>query len=496
MANEKEIIRDISVFTIARYSAYFFTILTGLAIAKVLGPADFGVYSALMLIVTYSQYSDFGLLSTIIKKVPFYKGKKEYNKARKIKDIAFSGAITIIFLVSILLIIASFFIKNLSHNTINSLRIIAVIITLQQIFFFYQTHLKVEKRFLMVGKTLLVYSITYFIFILILIIRFRLEGVFFASLIAYAIVLFYTFKKEKFKFKIIILPKKIVQLIRSGFPLLTIGIMYILFTSIDKLMIIKFMDKVQLGYYSIATTLSLIVYFIPQTVAYVTFPHFLERYGDGEDKLHIKNHLFQPTLIISYLLPIVIGLVFITAPVAIYYILPKYIPGITSVKILVCAIFFMSVTVAAGNFLVTLNKEKKIVSTQVISIMLAIILNYFFIINGYGINGIAIATAITYFFYSTCILVYSFRHYINRIIDIIKFFADTYAPFLYIILILALSNIVPITGNLSRDILLTILKLVVFAVFSIPLVWLANKKTGVVKTFFDMISLRLKKKTN
>ena len=80
--------------------------------------------------------------------------------------------------------------------------------------------------------------------------------------------------------------------------------------------------------------------------------------------------------------------------------------------------------------------------------------------------------------------------------DIIKFFAKTYAPFLYIILILALSNLIPITGNLSRDILLTILKLVVFAVFSIPLVWLVNKKTGVVKTFFDMISLRFKKKTN
>jgi len=102
----------------------------------------------------------------------------------------------------------------------------------------------------------------------------------------------------------------------------------------------------------------------------------------------------------------------------------------------------------------------------------------------------------SYFFYSTCILVYSFGHYITRITQLIKFFVKIYAPFLYIILILALSNIIPITGNLSRDILLTTLKLAVFIVLSIPLVWLANKKTGVVKTFFDMISLRLKKKTN
>ncbi|PIZ53939.1 hypothetical protein COY26_00465, partial [Candidatus Woesearchaeota archaeon CG_4_10_14_0_2_um_filter_33_10] len=352
-----------------------------------------------MLIVTYSQYSDLGLLYAMVKKVPFYKGKKEYNKAKETKSIAFSGAIAIIFIASLALIISSFFIKNLAPNTINSLRVIALIIILQQIFFFYQNHLKVEKKFLMIGKTLLVYSITYFIFILILIIKFRLEGVFFASLIAYAIVLFYIFKKEKFKFKIIIMPKKVLQLIRFGFPLLTIGIMSIFLLSIDKLMIIKFMDKVQLGYYSIATTLSWIIYFIPQTISYVMLPHFLERYGEKEDKLYLKSHLFQPTSIISYLMPVVMGLVFITVPVAIYYILPKYIAGIMPAKILICAIFFMSIIVAANSFLITINKERKILLLQAVSIMLAIILNYVFIIRGYGINGIAIATAMSYFFY-------------------------------------------------------------------------------------------------
>ncbi|PIZ53940.1 hypothetical protein COY26_00470, partial [Candidatus Woesearchaeota archaeon CG_4_10_14_0_2_um_filter_33_10] len=75
-------------------------------------------------------------------------------------------------------------------------------------------------------------------------------------------------------------------------------------------------------------------------------------------------------------------------------------------------------------------------------------------------------------------------------------FIKTYIPYLYIILILALSNIIPITGDLPRDILLTTLKLIIFIVFSLPLVWLANKKTGVVKTFFDMVILRFKKKNS
>jgi len=494
MAHEKEIIRDTSIFTVARYSAYFFTILTGLVIAKVLGPASFGVYSALMLIVTYSKYSHLGLLFAMTKKVPFYNGKKKYKEAKEVKNITFSGSLIIILFISLALIIGSFFIKNLDTHTINSIRIIAIIIILQQLLFFYQNHLRVEKKFLMVGKTLLVYSIIYFIFIIVLIIKFKLEGVFFALLIAYISVLFYIFKKEKFKFKITIMPKKALQLMKFGFPLLTMGIMTIFLTSIDKLMIIKFMDKIQLGYYSIAVTIAGIIFFVPHSISYIMFPRFLEIYGKREDKLYLKNYLFQPTLIISYLLPIAMGLVFITAPVAIYYILPKYIQGITSAKILICAIFFMSIIVVANNFLITLNKERKILLIQAISIMLAITLNYFFIIKGYGINGVAIATAISYFFYSTCIIFYSFKHYFHKITKIIKFFVRTYIPYLYIILFLALSNLVPITGNLLRDILLTTIKLAIFAVFSIPLIWIANKKTGIVKTFFDMVLLKFKKK--
>jgi len=488
MAHEKEIIRDTSIFTVARYSAYFFTVLTGLVIAKVLGPASFGVYSALMLIVVYSQYSHLGLLFAMTKKVPFYRGKKQYNKVKETENIVFSGTMIIILFLSLVLIIASFFIRNVSVDTINGMRIIAGIVILQQIFYFYQHYLRAEKKFSVMGKILLIYSITYFIFIIALIMKFRLEGVFIAMLLAYIMAIFYLSKKDEFKLNIKFMPKKTIQLIKIGLPLLTMGIMTLFFISIDKIMIIKFMDKLQLGYYSFAAIVAGIVGFIPQSMNLILFPYIVEKYGEKENKNHIKNYLFQPTLILSYLMPIIIGLVFITAPVAIYYVLPKYLPGIIPFKILICAAFFMSITLPASSFLITINKERKIILFQAISVILAIILNYIFIINGYGINGVAIATAISYLFYTLGIMIYSFNHYINnKFIGYAKFFAETYTPFLYLIVILALSNFIPITGNLLRDILLTVFKLAIFMVLSIPLIWLVNKKTGVVNTSLKLI---------
>ncbi len=500
MAHEKEIIRDTSIFTVARYAAYFFTVLTGLIIAKVLGPAEFGVYSVLILIINYSHYSHFGLLNAVIKKVPFYIGKKNYEKAKETEDIAFTGATIITILISLALIILSFFIKRVSEHTIKGLIIIALIIILKRLYFLYQNHLRVEKRFITFGKNLFIYSLTYFILIIFLslgyklgiplIVKFKIEGILIASLVSYLFLIFYIFIINKFRFQIKINKRKTIQLVKIGFPLLTMGIMYVILTSIDKIMIIKFIDKVNLGYYSIAVFVAELIYFVPQAMAYVVYPHFLERYGKNENKDYIKNHLIQPTLVISYLLPIMIGLVFISAPFAIYYLLPKYVYGVTSLKILVCAIFFMSIVVNSKLFLITINKERHILFLQGISIVIAVILNYIFIKGGYGIMGVAIATAITYFIYSTSLFFYSFKHYINRISKLIKFFIKIYLPFLYIILILVLFDTFPITGNLFKDIIFTSVKLLILLILSIPLLFLANKKTGVIKTFLNITNLK------
>jgi len=485
---EKEIIKNTSIFTIARYSAYFFTILAGFIIARSLGPTLFGVYSALMLVTTYSMYSYLILLLAMTKKVPFYNGKKELEKAEDIEKTVFGGSVLIILVISILLVISSFLIKNVSQSTIKGIRIVAVIVILQQVFYFYQHYFRAEKKFQMMGKSMVIYSIAFFALVITLI-RFNVEGVLLSMLIAYFMVIIYFFRKAGFKAKLPN-PRKMLSLTRIGFPLLTISVMTIIFISIDKIMIIKFMDTTSLGYYSFALLIAGIVLFIPQSVGSVLFPYTLERYGIKENMQHIKNYLFQPTFAVSYLIPIVIGLVFITAPILIYYLLPDYLPGLAVFKILVCSVFFMSLTEPSNNLLVALNREKTILSLQAVSIILAVVLNYIFIVNGYGITGIAIATAISYFFYNINLLIQSFGHYIKGILNYLRFFMKIYAPIVYVVIILLFLDMFPATGILMKDVFFTIVKIILFGVLGIPLVWIANKKTGIIKIFLSLVFKR------
>jgi Na+-driven multidrug efflux pump len=153
----------------------------------------------------------------------------------------------------------------------------------------------------------------------------------------------------------------------------------------------------------------------------------------------------------------------------------------------------MSLILPSNSFLITLNKERKILLMQAVSIILAVILNYLFIIKGYGITGIAIATAVSYFFYSLFILISSFKHYTNGFFNYVKLFFKLYIPIFYVAFLLLAFNFFPLTGFFIKDFLYVLVKSFLFLIFNIPLIWIVNKRTGVVETFFKMALSKSKK---
>jgi O-antigen/teichoic acid export membrane protein len=494
MADEKEIMRDTSIFGVSKILAFFLAGLSGFIVARVLGPAAFGVFSALMLLMNYSQYLHFGLLTAMIKKVPYFAGRKQHRKVDKIKNVAFTGSLLVIAVVSLCLFIATFFLKDMSASTINSVRIVSVVMILQQVYFFYQNFFMVAKRFTTISKSMLVYSASYFVILLLLIFRFGLEGVFTTLLLSHILVISYFIKKGGLVFRLDLDVKNALKLAMIGFPFLMFFVLNIILMSVDRLLILKFLDNSQLGYYSVGFMILEVVILVPLVINYITLPHLLNRYGEKRDTKHLKSLLFQPLAILSYALAITIGFVFVLAPFAIFYLLPQYLASILVLKILLIATFFNSVGGAATNFLVTVNRERKILFLQLGAIVLMALLGYTAIQRGFGIIGVAVVAVATFFVYSTLIILYSLKDYDLGIVGTFVFFVKTYAPFVYMAVILLLLELVPLTGDLAHDALWIVIKMVILGVLILPLLWLVNRKTGVVRLFFEMLRSGVRKK--
>ena len=63
-----------SDYSIARYLSEFLFLLRGLLLARILGPALFGVWSQLKIALLFLQYSQLGVHEALLREVPYALG--------------------------------------------------------------------------------------------------------------------------------------------------------------------------------------------------------------------------------------------------------------------------------------------------------------------------------------------------------------------------------------------------------------------------------------
>ena len=280
----------------------------------------------------------------------------------------------------------------------------------------------------------------------------------------------------------------IVDYIKYGFPLCINGILDQILHSIDKIMIASMLGVESLGFYSIALMAEAYGTGVAKNFNIVIQPHFLEDFGkNGMEKS--SKHVIIYSQVTAYFMTILLSLIFICAPIFIKYILPAFSPGVTALRIFLIPIFFFTISPYSNNFIIALEKQKKLIPIAVLSILLNIVLNYLLIKRGYGINGAAFATAISAFISFCITTIYALAH-CERKIDIIAFFGKVLFPLIYCISGLILVGLISQPQN---TILETMLRAVVFTVYVIPIIFYINKKTGILELLWKSLKEKLKK---
>jgi len=198
-------------------------------------------------------------------------------------------------------------------------------------------------------------------------------------------------------------------------------------------------------------------------------------------------------MILAYLLPLAIGILYLGMPLLVRHILPDYLPGLDALRIVLAGVFFLSLASGASQFLITINKQAKIIPFVVSGAVLTALLNYVFIKLGWGITGVALGSAIAYFLYSSSLVAYGLSYFHFRVGEMLGFFGRIVAPFLYSFGILVVLDLV-LKGDsvsLGNDVLITCIKLVIFAILSIPLLWYINRQTKVVTMLLRQVGVMI-----
>lgn len=429
-----QIIRDIFGYSASTIVSLVIGLIAGFWVARLLGPEDFGIWNAVSLVLAYGAYLELGALSAMGRDLPFCLGQGDMEKAATIEGAArrttIFGAI-----VAALFVIAFSFLPTHSLKMAFGLRAMAAVLILQQVYTYHRILLRSYNQFRELSRQQVLLAIINAVSAVVFVVFLGLNGRLIAAILAQAVIVLYAVRRNPWRPVPQFDLSTTWSLMRVGLPILISGFVVSLLATIDRLMVITFLGEKQLGYFGLALLLTSVVSLIPAMASQVLYPRITHQFGSsGKNVEALRSFVLTPPKILSALLPVLIGSLYLSLPLVISVLLPAYIPGINAARIVIVGIFFFGILGSTDNFLVATGKLKQYALFGSVALLLDIVLDYLFIQLGYGIDGIALGgTLITYFFYSCIVIGYALSHYTKRPGDWVRFFLRLWLPFIYMI---------------------------------------------------------------
>ncbi|WP_155006025.1 MATE family efflux transporter [Pelobacter seleniigenes] len=381
---------------------------TFLLAAKLLGPEIYGLWNGIVLILMYGPNIHLGVLNALNREIPYQEGAGNHEKVVVLRN---TGA-GVVFVTAVPLSLSVFcisFLPWIDHPLDVGLRYVAVILFFQYFYIFQQMLLRSHGLFSLMSIQQVLYSIATILIILPATYYFKFDGFLGGQIIVLIVTLLFLRGHNAIKVKPRFLWVDIFPLIKIGFPIMMVSLAYSLLQSIDRLFIVKYLGKVELGYYTLSIMATGILTLFPMVVGQVVYPRMARKFGKTRRIEDLKPLIYTPTVHLLWSMAVLLTAVYFFAPFLVETFLPEYARGLDALRITIFGLLFLSLVGGFANFLNTVGLQKTYLATLTIAITIGIALNYASMMYGYGIEGIAAATSITYFLYLLIIMGVSFK---------------------------------------------------------------------------------------
>ncbi len=375
-------------------------------LAKNLTVAEYGLlYAVMAFFGLFAMFRDFGLNPALVKYIPEFLVKKDYGKIKSSIKLAFIIQVTIstVFFFCIIYfsqLLAEVFFKAEASTSLLffiGLSFVSSVLfhLVQSIFQGFQK----MKFYAMLDpiRTGIVLVVAFFAISL----GYGITGIafgYFIAGIATGLIGFLVFLRTFpfFKIKSNINNGLRSKLFSFAIPVVGGGVASIAVTYIDTIMITYFRTLDEVGYYQVALPISDLINIFAITLSIVTFPMVSELWARKKNREIIKglSTLIKFSLIIIAL-PSLIIFVFSETIIGMFFG-AKYLPAVTTLRILVLAVVFQSLTTVFFAALKGIGRIKEAVNGILLLAMSVLIFN-FILVQKFGIVGTSVANLISYF---------------------------------------------------------------------------------------------------
>ena len=432
--DKKTIVKEVAILSSAGYVSQTILAVRGFWVAALLGPSVYGVWQILKIFINAAPLLGLGTPHAMMREVPFNKGKNQegYNEA------IIQSTFTLGFLTSLVLGVIVFVWSFTSISTAYHMEVrIAVLAFIGgYVLYFSRSYLRATNNMITLSKLNLVDAVLNTTIGLVLLIQYGLKGLI-VGLIVTQVALFFYFQLKRY-LSFGMHRETIARLLRVGLPILASTFGQFWMFRIDSVIVFLMLGATHTGYYGLAAFIILSAQYIPESIAVVLMPKLLHKYGETREKKDVEHFFKRPIEILSIGMPFLLGILYINLALPIHYFLPNYTPAIPTIKILTAALYFTSIMAVPMSILSAFNEQRKAMFLIMGALLFGATLDVMVIRLGHGIEGVSLATGLTFFLVSLLSIIYTLQTFRRDLHGILQELVKIYSPFVIMIVVLKL----------------------------------------------------------
>ncbi len=492
MTKRKEIFKDAGIYAVSSYIAQAIDMVNGILVRRFLGPANMGVWAFLQVIQNYAKHSSLGITTATARDIPYYREKGDLAKGNEIKNLVFTFTVSTSVLTSLVICVIAFGNRHrYSREIFYGLFVVAGLLVLQRIYNLFIVLLRANKEFFTTGFLNIASSFFSLVFTLVLTWKFQLYGFYAAMLLNFALMIALIYGRTAYRFAFNFHWEGLKPLLTLGVAVLITDILRSVMTSIDRLVVTKYLGFEALGIYSVGLMADNYLYSIPNMFGVIFFPHFQEAFAKRDNPRDLQKYLLEPTICLAYFFPIAIGLVWCASSWIVPWVLPQYQSGIPALKLLSLGTIFLAFSHSFSTFLVTIRKHWLLIPVIAVPTTAGWGINLLFISKGWGIEGVALAEGIISALYFIVLSAVALVR-ILPLRSILRFYGKIAALFVFFPAVLFTGDF--LTRSVTGSFRAFVIQFVFFSACMLPVFLLGEKETHIFSTVRQMFSDKFSKK--
>ncbi|MFA5101465.1 MAG: hypothetical protein WC547_11325, partial [Candidatus Omnitrophota bacterium] len=230
ISEKKTVAKETMFYTISQLVSQGIGVVTNILIRNALGPLYMGVWSALKVVLDYTQYSGLGITSAVYCEIPYLAGAGRLSEVEAIKNVSFTFNTIVSLVVGVVLYAGSFFVASRYESyVVIGIRVVALIAILTFFYNLVVSVLRAQKKFIAISKVLAFNAILTLVFVYFLVSRYSLYGMYITIPAVLLVSSLFVVLSERMAFHIQFNTRVLARLMKVGLPLFFGGIIYTIY---------------------------------------------------------------------------------------------------------------------------------------------------------------------------------------------------------------------------------------------------------------------------